>query len=515
MESKVSGYGRNQKDSGMEWKLSQVFGERASLEKVTDVDVISTIQFDKTGDFLAVGDHGGRLILFERVYAKPPYSREELERSNGAATSVLPRYTYLTEIQSHEPEIDHLYSLEIEEKINKLRWCPTLNNSLFILSTNNRTIKLWKIRNRKVKRVKEMSLNAHVSSENALLSENSFAAGQDGQFVPNSFQIDWIDKKYKLLSTEFREKRAMIINNMKATSRCRRIYTHAHEYNVNSISINSDGETFISADNLRVNLWNLEISSQCFNIIDIKPPNMEDLIEVITTAEFHPTYCNLLAYGSSRGFIRLVDMRTSALCDQSARILHARENPPSSSFFSGIVKSISDIKFGVGGMQVLSRDYMNLKLWDLRMEKSPVLSFKVHEHLRPKLAELYNNDSVFDKFECCLSADEFHFATGSYSNTFKVFSCDAGNSEGIILEASKNPNRRMVNVGQTAHKSRSWINFARSINHRDVEGSNSNFDNEVRFPCDTTSKLTHMAWHPTRNLIACAAANSIYMMGYT
>lgn len=61
-----------------------------------------------------------------------------------------------------------------------------------------------------MKRVKEMSLNAHVSSENALLSENSFAAGQDGQFVPNSFQIDWIDKKYKLLSTEFREKRAMV-----------------------------------------------------------------------------------------------------------------------------------------------------------------------------------------------------------------------------------------------------------------------------------------------------------------
>lgn len=51
--------------------------------------------------------------------------------------------------------------------------------------------------------------------------------------------------------------------------------------------------------------------------------------------------------------------------------------------------------------------------------------------------------------------------------------------------------------------------------HTDVEGSNSNFDNEVRFPCDTTSKLTHMAWHPTTNLIACAAANSIYMMGYT
>jgi hypothetical protein len=39
----------------------------------------------------------------------------------------------------------------------------------------------------------------------------------------------------------------------------------------------SDGETFISADDLRINLWNLEINNQSFNIVDVKPPNMEDL----------------------------------------------------------------------------------------------------------------------------------------------------------------------------------------------------------------------------------------------
>lgn len=39
----------------------------------------------------------------------------------------------------------------------------------------------------------------------------------------------------------------------------------------------SDGETFISTDDLRINWWNLEISDQCFNIIDMKPSNMEDL----------------------------------------------------------------------------------------------------------------------------------------------------------------------------------------------------------------------------------------------
>jgi serine/threonine-protein phosphatase 2A regulatory subunit B len=39
----------------------------------------------------------------------------------------------------------------------------------------------------------------------------------------------------------------------------------AHTYHINSISINSDGETYISADDLRVNLWNLEVSDQSFS----------------------------------------------------------------------------------------------------------------------------------------------------------------------------------------------------------------------------------------------------------
>eukprot|EP00057_Strongylocentrotus_purpuratus_P019798 XP_011674272.1 PREDICTED: serine/threonine-protein phosphatase 2A 55 kDa regulatory subunit B delta isoform-like [Strongylocentrotus purpuratus] len=97
----------------------------------------------------------------------------------------------------------------------------------------------------------------------------------------------------------------------------RRVFANAHTYHINSISVNSDGETYISADDLRINLWHLGITDQSFNI---KPANMEDLTEVITAAEFHPKDCNLFVYSSSKGTIRLCDMRQSALCDQSAKI---------------------------------------------------------------------------------------------------------------------------------------------------------------------------------------------------
>lgn len=99
----------------------------------------------------------------------------------------------------------------------------------------------------------------------------------------------------------------------------RRTYANAHAYHINSISVNSDGETFISSDDLRINLWNLNIQDQSFNIVDIKPANMEELTEVITAAEFHPQSCNWFMYASSKGTIKLADMRASALCDQHAK----------------------------------------------------------------------------------------------------------------------------------------------------------------------------------------------------
>nr|GEU71390.1 serine/threonine protein phosphatase 2A 55 kDa regulatory subunit B beta isoform-like isoform X1 [Tanacetum cinerariifolium] len=163
----------------MEWKFSQVFGERTAGEEVQEVDIISAIEFDKSGDHLATGDRGGRVVLFERTDNKQyGGNRRELEKTDYSINRH-PEFRYKTEFQSHEPEFDYLKSLEIEEKINKIRWCQTANGALFLLSTNDKTI--------------------------------------------------------------------------------------------------NDGETFISADDLRINLWNLEISNQSFNIVDVKPTIMEDL----------------------------------------------------------------------------------------------------------------------------------------------------------------------------------------------------------------------------------------------
>uniref|UniRef100_A0A0E0CI61 Serine/threonine-protein phosphatase 2A 55 kDa regulatory subunit B n=1 Tax=Oryza meridionalis TaxID=40149 RepID=A0A0E0CI61_9ORYZ len=420
-----------------EWRFAQVFGERAAGEDVQEVDIISAIEFDKSGDHLATGDRGGRVVLFERTDSRDSASRSELERQDYPIARH-PEFRYKTEFQSHEPEFDYLKSLEIEEKINKIKWCQTANNALFLLSTNDKTIKYWKV------------------------------TGQDLNLVP----------------------------------RCRRVYSHAHDYHINSISNNSDGETYISADDLRINLWNLEISNQSFNIVDVKPANMEDLTEVITCAEFHPTHCNTLAYSSSKGSIRLIDLRQSALCDNHSKLFEEHEAPGSRSFFTEIIASVSDIKFARDGRHILSRDYMTLKLWDINMDSGPVATFQVHEYLRPKLCDLYENDSIFDKFECCLSGDGLRVATGSYSNLFRVFGCTPGSAEATTLEASRNPMRRQV--ANPTRPARTLTSLTRAVRRG---GENPGVDANGN-SYDLSTKLLHLAWHPTENSIACAAANS-------
>ncbi|KAK4395159.1 Serine/threonine protein phosphatase 2A regulatory subunit B beta isoform [Sesamum angolense] len=442
----------------LEWKFSQVFGERTAGEEVQEVDIISAIEFDKTGDHLATGDRGGRVVLFERTDAKEHGgSRRDLERMD-YQVSRHPEFRYKTEFQSHEPEFDYLKSLEIEEKSTKFGGARQLM-----------------VQEKKVKKISEMNVDPSKAAGNGSVASSSVSSSSK-QCLANG--------GYNCLSNDLSFPPG-------ASPRC---------------DYQCDGETFISADDLRINLWNLEISNQSFNIVDVKPANMEDLTEVITSAEFHPTHCNMLAYSSSKGSIRLIDLRQSALCDSHSKLFEEQEAPGSRSFFTEIIASISDIKFAKDGRHILSRDYMTLKLWDINMDSGPVATFQVHEYLRPKLCDLYENDSIFDKFECCLSGDGLRVATGSYSNLFRVFGCAPGSTEATTLEASKNPMRRQVQT--PSRPSRSLSSSITRVVRRGAESPGVDANGNS---FDFTTKLLHLAWHPSENSIACAAANSLYM----
>jgi serine/threonine-protein phosphatase 2A regulatory subunit B len=283
------------KDNTLTYSFTRCFGDKGDVEDITEADIISTVEFDQTGNYLATGDKGGRVVLFERNETKKTCE-----------------YKFHTEFQSHEPEFDYLKSLEIEEKINKIKWCKRQNQSHYLLSTNDKTIKLWKVFEKSLKVVAENNLSSELTPAGA-----SGANGGGPVRYPNQHFRSVADLKFP----------RMTHHDTVVAAVPRKVYANAHAYHINSISVNSDGETFISSDDLRINLWNLNIQDQSFNIVDIKPANMEELTEVITAAEFHPTSCNWFMYASSKGTIKLADMRQKALCDEHAKrkLLHSQQ----------------------------------------------------------------------------------------------------------------------------------------------------------------------------------------------
>jgi len=498
---------------GLAFEFSQVFGERASGEEVQDADVISAVEFNANGEKLATGDRGGRVVLFERMHHSKSAIEELRSRfyesapGGGDGGDVRPpatfsgrkepvEYRYLTEFQSHEPEFDYLKSLEIEEKINTLKWCNQgANDANFVLSTNDKTIKLWKVYEKHLECVS--GFNVDRGERAGFRRMNSGGAGANSALDVTA-EAQHHNGALKIPS--------VVRGESVFTARSRRVYSNAHAYHINSLSVNSDGETFISADDLRINLWHLESSQQSFNIVDIKPTNMEDLSEVITAAEFHPKHCNYLAYSSSKGTIRLTDLRQHSVCDSHAKLFELPEPAEKRSFFSEIIASISDIKFSSDGRFILARDYLTMKLWDINMEKTPVATVLVHDHLRPKLCDLYENDSIFDKFKCCVNHDGSNIATGSYGNVFKSFDTAAGDNgaSGMTFEVSKDPRGKSRDAA-TQKASRNRLDYAGtgiSITANDVFGLS---------PADfAAGKILHMAWHPNENIVAAAAANSLY-----
>ncbi|KAJ1475330.1 hypothetical protein T484DRAFT_1828860 [Baffinella frigidus] len=102
------------------------------------------------------------------------------------------------------------------------------------------------------------------------------------------------------------------------------------------------------------------------------------------------------------------------------RAFEEEDDPSRRSFFSEIISSIADVRFSRDGRHILSRDYMCLKLWDINMEAKPIRTIYVHEQLRSKLCDLYENDAIFDKFQCAFSNDAKWLMTGSYHNYFHI-----------------------------------------------------------------------------------------------
>ncbi|CEP60535.1 protein phosphatase 2A regulatory subunit CDC55 LALA0_S01e13124g [Lachancea lanzarotensis] len=457
-------------NSSYDFKFSQCFGDKADIV-VTEADIITAVEFDHTGDFLATGDRGGRVVLFERNNSKHC------------------EYKFLTEFQSHDAEFDYLKSLEIEEKINQIKWCRPTNQSHFLLSTNDKTIKLWKVYEKNIKLVSDNNL-----------SEGAYGAGSGSggsSAKSRHLQHHGNGSAKAVLSLSALKLPKLSQHDKIIAAAPKKIYSNAHTYHINSISINSDQETFVSADDLRINLWNLDIPDQSFNIVDIKPANMEELTEVITSAEFHPYHCNLFMYSSSKGTIKLADMRQNALCDYRAKTFEEYLDPINHNFFTEITSSISDVKFSPDGRYIASRDYLTVKIWDVNMDSKPVKTINIQDQLKDRLSDTYENDAIFDKFEVNFSGNSSSLMTGSYNNTFMIYPDVVG------AKSSKSPPMKeiVLQADKTAFKSKKLGSLEQQ------SARNKQWGDDIDFK----KSILHFSWHPRENSVAIAATNNLFI----
>jgi serine/threonine-protein phosphatase 2A regulatory subunit B len=87
-----------------QWVSIQSLGEQ-QVENIFAADIITAIKFSNCGQFIAIGDEGGRVILF---------NKNEIKNSRYFD------YQYLTEVQAHEMHLDQLRNVILSERINQV-----------------------------------------------------------------------------------------------------------------------------------------------------------------------------------------------------------------------------------------------------------------------------------------------------------------------------------------------------------------------------------------------------------
>ena len=286
---------------------------------------ISCIAFDTTGDYMAYGDRAGRCYVFQR-------NRDSEDSSPTSG------YTLLDVVEAYVPQLDTLNSTEIEAKVNVMKFVDMGNGSLFFLTANDKCIKMWKIWDR-------------------------IRATPQGEYEPiNALLEDWTHLDFPQVQ---QGKKTTWHKELKQ-------FAADHEYHINSLSVSSNKENFVSADDLTVQLWHLHHPEQSQRILDRRPANMEELSETITSATYHSTHPQELYVANSRGVVSCYDLRENLNCAAPCNNLMSSPAQGPDIHLQSILAGISDMKSSPCGTYIIARDYLSVKVWDIRKGSNPV-----------------------------------------------------------------------------------------------------------------------------------------------
>jgi serine/threonine-protein phosphatase 2A regulatory subunit B len=426
----------------MEWRYNQFLGEKLSYEQIksdpeNESFLVTNVRFSGDGNNAVVSDKGGRVIVFRKMDSK----------------NKQPKLDYYYEFAAQEKEFDVHKSIEYSEEVRAMQVLSTSNkNKLDILTAGYRTIRLDRIYQDKVRTFE--------AAEGKNLS------------VPRVSQCR-TETKHKTKKT-FR--------------------THCNE--INSISENKiTKENFISSDEFKIYLWDMNVPSEVFNIVDIDPVIEVDNPETITKSvvcEYNP---HLFAYGTNKGNLKICDTRTSSDQLSFSTNFYDENSNLNKTIFANSLLSVHDINMSLSNSySFATRHFLSVNLWDIRKQSEPSTKFLVYEPVINKLSYLYQNNYLNDKFSLSVDGLGKYILTGGYNNMFHVIDINQRLNTQIVIDDF---NEKLMNT-----------NVIRKINSKgscfykkdDPSLSNINFN----------KKILHQVFSPVENFSLMIVYNCIY-----
>jgi hypothetical protein len=380
--------------------------EERKLPSVSAMDLTSIIDTCGSsgghhGDYaccVAVGDSLGRVDLYEMRRQRYPITTSPLSDLPSASSRLERKHTH----QAFVGEFDCLTSSPVDEKVNCIRYLDSLRSPGVVsyLAANERTIKLFRARRDPPCNLSDTLLQYRREGNSPTTSSSG------GASTPRTARD-----------------RSKIIMPYRA-------FTGPHKSPIQVLSVCADGETFLSGDDLQVYWWHLEAqdTSKASCIGDVGPDSgkIEDVSQLLTTVSFHPSHGSLFLLGRSSGHLSVGDLRDPP-CRTKRRYGATFELKPDHNTIQhpehdDILVSVSSASFiGSSTSYIVSRDYLGMKLWDVRNPSRPVNSVGVLQCLAHHLDALYDGDAIFDRFALAVDHESQTVATGCYGGVVGVW----------------------------------------------------------------------------------------------
>jgi len=344
-----------------------------------------------------------------------------------------------------------------------VNWLKNQGHNLYLMSASDKIIKLWKVSTKYKKEIIE----------------------------PSSLASNLVIPKVRVVNKYYQ-------NSLKKS------FANLHNYHINSVSLSTDCETFISSDDLSVNLWNIDREDQCQNLIDLKTDKLPSVTEVITTSKFSPASDSEVCYATSSGMLRLLDLRSSKnreICAlRPADHIAAERRGLFAQKYEEIINCISDFQYSPDGRYLFVRDLVSVTVWDLHFMANPfIVRTDIFNPNLEKLETMNNSEAIYEKQKISVNCYGDRFATGTLQGF--VVSSLSGYSYSAQIHQYKLPKFEETSA---------------SNKKEDPQGLPGTVCEEVKpesllsYDSDLSRRVVHLDWNPKVNMIAAACKGTLY-----